>query len=30
MQNEDIIHKDSVIYYLERWWITEEKETVKE
>lgn len=30
MQNEDIIHKDSMIYYLERWCITEEKETVKE
>lgn len=30
MQNEDIIHKDPMFYYLERWCITEEKETVKE
>lgn len=29
MQNEDIIHKDSMIYYLERWCITEEKEMEK-
>jgi len=29
MQNEDIIHEDSVIYYLQRWYITEEKGTVK-
>lgn len=29
MQNEDIIHKDSMIYYLERWCITEEKEMVE-
>lgn len=30
MQNEDIIHKDSMIYYLEKWCIIEEKEMVEE
>lgn len=30
MQDEDIIHKDPMIYYLQKWLMTDEKETGKE